>query len=128
MVDFITAALPWVVIGVALAVYIVFMTHKKEKIKSKVSDADAGRDKTAIERESPQSQYKSPDEQGTSSKGQNSSGDEEERGGNYMALGMLVGMCAGFLLGKVIPGWSQSLGMCMGLPFGLLFGSMIQKK
>lgn len=132
MADFIIAALPWVILGITLAICIAFIAVKKAK--SKTSDT---KDKNIVAR---QEKHKMPDDEILSDKQDvkqdikqdieqdNSQDEKQNENYNYMSLGLLFGLCGGFLAGSLIPGLSQSIGMCLGMPVGLMLGSFIKKK
>lgn len=138
MADFISAALPWVVLGVMIAVCIAFITIKKAKPKTSEKNVEKSvptQKAEPIQKAEPtqkaESTQKTASAQGTSSaceEDENPNAEQQDGNYVYMSLGMLFGLCAGFLAGRFIPGVSPSIGMCMGLAVGLMFGSLIRKK
>lgn len=132
MAEFASGALPWVMLGVMIAVCTAFIVVKKTKPKT--SDTN---DKNIVAR---QENHKIPngeilnDKQDIEQdikqdiKQDNSQDEKQNENYNYMSLGLLFGLCGGFLAGSLIPGLSQSIGMCLGMPVGLMLGSFIKKK
>lgn len=93
MADFLLAALPWVVIGIAVAVMLVNFNRKRGEL--------------SIEKQ------KGMD-------GENSKSTEGEN--NYMYVGMCLGMCLGSVLslsGIVTLSYGISFGMLIGMTVGL---------
>ena len=102
MKDFIYAALPWVIIGITLAIVMLLLTKNLKK-KGSVSKAEKVVDK---KQES-----------------------EEE---TYMSDGMSLGICFGAAIGSAFmyKFGSQALiyGICFGMWTGLLVGMNLKKK
>lgn len=95
---FLFAALPWVIIGIAVAVIAAYY-GKKKKAKSPEDP----------EKAAPADAKKSDDHE------------------NYMSIGMCLGMCAGMLFGTtgVVP---LSYGISFGMLIGMVVGMCIPKK
>ena len=101
MKDFVLAALPWVLLGTALAVVLVLWNCKAKKPKDDSAKAGA-EDNTVQENQSDDS-------------------------GNYMALGMSLGTCAGIVLG-VLGVFELSMGISLGMLWGMIIGMNIPSK
>jgi hypothetical protein len=97
MADFILAALPWIVIGIAAAVAAAYLGGKRRKVKV---NANRETDETT-----------SKNENGTD---------------NYMSIGMCLGMCCGSALG-VTGIFPSSYGAAFGMLIGMLVGMFIKK-
>ncbi len=102
MMDFLSAALPWVVIGLVVAIIAVSFSVKKRKLNTKKQV-----NLVEVNEETPA----------------NKSEDEEE---NYMVMGLPLGMCFGTVLGAagIIP---LSYGISFGMLIGILVGMCIKK-
>jgi len=93
MADFLLAALPWVVMGIAVAVMLVNFNRKKCKLN--------------IEK-----QKGTDEETSMSTEGEN----------DYMSVGMCLGMCFGSVLslsGIVTLSYGISFGMLIGMTIGM---------
>lgn len=97
MIDFLSAALPWVFIGIAIVLVIVNFSRKKKK-----------------------SNIKKPE---TSDKANPHNTNSED---NYLSVGMSFGMCVGIVLGSIgiVP---LAYGISFGMLFGLIVGMLIKK-
>lgn len=92
MSDFLLAALPWVVTGIAIAFVIVNLTRKKTR---KSIEIQKGLDE------------------------ENSKGTEDD---NYMPIGMCLGVCFGIVfssLGIISLSYGTSFGMLIGMIAGM---------
>lgn len=98
MLDFLLAALPWMIMGIAVAIAAVNFSGKREKFN--------------IE------EQKEIDEKKSRST-------EEEK--DYMSLGMCFGMCFGSMLGS-LGVVSLSYGISFGMLIGMVLGMCIKKK
>ncbi|WP_099468608.1 hypothetical protein [Konateibacter massiliensis] len=98
MADFLSAALPWLLIGIAVAIIAANFSRKKRKL--------------------------SPKEQGHLDKAKSTKVDSED---NYMSVGMCLGMCAGTVLNSmgII---SLSYGISFGMLIGMVVGMCINKQ
>ena len=102
MKDFMMAALPWVCMGVAVAVAMVVL--RREKVRKELLETD----ETLTEEEKQQ---------------------QTARGGSNMVFGMCIGECIGIALAEALDisvAVGISLGMVVGMSIGTLFGA--QKK
>ena len=93
MADFLLAALPWVVMGIAVAVMLVNFNRKKSELN--------------IEK-----QKGTDEENSKSTEGEN----------DYMSVGMCLGMCFGSVLslsGIVTLSYGISFGMLIGMTIGM---------
>lgn len=111
MMDFLSAALPWVVIGIVVAIVVVSFSVKKRKLNTKKQV-----NLVEVNEETPAN--KSEDKYDKKDK------DDEE---NYMVMGLPLGMCFGTVLGAagIIP---LSYGISFGMLIGILVGMCIKKK
>lgn len=98
MVDFLLAALPWVIMGIAIAVIAANFSRIKRKPNTKEQE-------NSVEANSPNT----------------------ENGENYMSVGMCLGMCVGTVFSStgMIP---LSYGISFGMLIGMVAGMRIQKK
>ena len=100
MMDFIIAALPWVLIGVSVAVALVVLSRcMKEK-----KDIDEVKEKSTIKKKDLQE-------------------DEETNG---LALGICIGVSMGTSFGLLFD--NLALGMSMGLLWGVVLGNLYNSK
>lgn len=106
---FLLAALPWVALGIAVAVLIANFRKKGKGIKN-------GGNKE-----------RNPDSAGTNPEKPNH--DSED---NYMSVGMSLGMCFGVAIGSSFTGafgaTAISYGICFGMLIGMVAGLLIKKK
>lgn len=78
MKDFISAALPWVIMGLSVAVFAVYLNNGKRKKN------------------------------------------HDEKSGDYLPVGMSMGMCIGVMLGS-----SDIIGLGLGISLGTFIGMLI---
>lgn len=102
MRDFIMAALPWICVGLVVAVMAVQMRHKKKDGEK----GDAGEE-----------------QQGGTLDIQEEKEDNEE---NYMTTGMCLGMCFGVAIGTALD--QLAMGISLGMLIGMCFGMSMKKK
>lgn len=104
MMDFLSAALPWVVIGIVVAIIAVSFSVKKRKLNTK-------KQVNLVEVNAETPANKSEDKE-----------DEED----YMVMGLPLGMCFGTVLGAagIIP---LSYGISFGMLIGIVVGMCIKK-
>ncbi|MBE6072808.1 MAG: hypothetical protein E7208_12840 [Clostridium butyricum] len=98
MLDFLLVALPWMVMGISVAIAAVNFSGKREKLN--------------IE------EHKEADKKKSGSI-------EEEK--DYMSAGMYFGMCFGSVLGS-LGVVSLSYGISFGMLIGMVLGMCIKKK
>lgn len=98
MTDFLLAALPWVLIGIAIAISVVDFGRKKGKLNTK--------------------EQENLDEANSPNK------DAKE---NYMSVGMCLGMCIGTVFSStgIVP---LSYGISFGMLIGMVVGTCIKKE
>jgi len=106
MIDFIFAALPWIAIGVAIAVVIANFS-KKKKSRS-VSEKP---NKLSID---------------------NTETNKKHTEDDYISYGMSIGMCIGVSIGTALMGTygdiALTYGICFGMLGGVVVGACIKKK
>lgn len=97
MTDFLLAALPWVIIGIAIAIIAANFGRKKRKLNTK--------------------EQENLDEENLPNK------DDK---GNYMSVGMCLGMCIGTVFSStgIVP---LSYGISFGMLIGMVVGTYIKK-
>jgi len=106
MIDFIVAALPWIAIGVAIAVVISNFSNKKKRqnISEKPNETDSNKTET----------------------------NETDTVEDYISYGMCIGMCIGTAIGTALTGiygvTALSYGSCFGMLTGVVVGACIKKK
>ncbi len=99
MKNFMMAALPWVCMGVAVAVAMTVL--RREKVRKELIETD----ETLTEEEKQQ---------------------KTARGGSNMVFGMCIGECIGIALAEALDisvAVGISLGMVVGMSIGTLFGA-----
>jgi len=114
MMDFINAALPWIVLGIAIAVWGTTLRKDADKKKQK---SDNLQQKNSIRNDS--------DTASTieDSKSASSPSEDEE---NYMTSGMCLGMCFGVAASSAFH-FNISYGVSFGLLIGMIVGMNLKK-
>ncbi|MDO4276614.1 MAG: hypothetical protein Q4D16_23375 [Eubacteriales bacterium] len=121
MADFIIAALPWVIMGLSVAVAAARIYKGKTKKVSAVQDRAA--DGANVSEAGPDRRTDDPAD---------GEADDTEKQGygrdDYMLIGMCLGMCLGGLFGIVLDGRFRAYGVSLGMCVGMAVGSLIKKK
>ena len=95
---FFSAALPWIVMGVALAIFFARETKRKERRKDRQEKTD-----------------------------QQEKANQQEKEDDFGAEGMALGMCFGVAIATAMH-WNIGLGLSLGMLLGLTIGSEMEKK
>ncbi|MGG7076602.1 hypothetical protein [Clostridium sardiniense] len=107
MIDFILAALPWVVFGITIAVVLTNFSKRNKSRSTTESQGDSEDTNTVLKKEKA----------------------EEE---DYMSIGMSLGICFGVAIGSAFMeefGTSAlTYGICFGMLGGMVVGMNIKKK
>lgn len=107
MNDFIMSALPWVVMGIAVAIAVSMLVRRSDKQNKKHETAGCSDENNQNVEEGPESTDK----------------DEE----NYTTLGMSMGMCLGVALSTAFK-INIAYGISFGMMIGMIVGSMVHKQ
>lgn len=100
MYDFIISALPWVIMGIAVAIAAAILPRRLNKQNKKHETAGCSDENDQHVEEGPESADK----------------DEE----NYMTLGMTMGMCLGVALSTAF-----KINIAYGISFGMMIGMIV---
>lgn len=107
MKDFIMTALPWVIMGIAVAIAAAILPRRSNKQNKKYETAGYSDENNQNVEEGPESTDK----------------DEE----NYTTLGMSMGMCLGVALSTAFK-INIAYGISFGMMIGMIVGSMVHKQ
>lgn len=121
MKDFITFALPWIIIGITAAIFIVSVKRNTGNKKNAVLREKQNKDANTPEPADDKNFSKETNAEEADSEKANT--EEPE---NHMTEGMCIGMCIGVALGStgVI---SLALGISLGMCIGMCIGMNIKK-